>query len=88
MFPRKQCVPFGSTRAVRAGEDEESIVRTPEPVPTLMHEPMVETAERDEIGELRLPAVDPVRDVVTVGRSACDRSQDIGNRRRELSAPG
>jgi hypothetical protein len=35
-----------------------------------MHEPVVEAAERDEVAELRLAAVRPVLDMVTVGKAS------------------
>ena len=35
-----------------------------EPVATFVHEPMVKAAQRDEVAELRLPAISPVLDVM------------------------
>jgi hypothetical protein len=48
---------IGNAAAVGAREDEQSIVGGREPVIALVHEPVMETAERDEIRELRLPSV-------------------------------
>ena len=45
---------FRDPCAVRPREDEQAIVGNSQTEPTLVHETMMEPAERDEVAELRL----------------------------------
>src|SRR4051794_24924770 len=55
--------------AVRPREYEHSVVGAPDSVTALVHEPVVEAAQRDQIGEVRFAPVRPVLDVVPVAEA-------------------
>src|SRR5690606_15530938 len=53
--PRRGAAGLADPHAVRPGEHEKAVVGRAHVEPALVHQPVMERAERNEIGELRLP---------------------------------